>query len=134
MDLLRALLKRQPCADNKPIFVNCYGQPLGPAGVRFKLNRYVQVAAQEVPALAKKRVSPHTFRHSAGVQLVASGIDVTVIRDWLGHARLDTTNLYARANLETKRKALEQIDPSTKPGKPPRWKQNPKLLAWLNSL
>lgn len=134
VDLLRALLKRQPCADNKPIFVNCYGQPLGAAGVRFKLNRYVQAAAQEVPALAKKRVSPHTFRHSAGVQLVASGIDVTVIRDWLGHARLDTTNLYARANLETKRKALEQIDPSTKPGKPPRWKQNPKLLAWLNSL
>ena len=134
VDLLRALLKRQPCADNKPIFVNCYGQPLGPAGVRFKLNRYVQAAAQEVPALAKKRVSPHTFRHSAGVQLVASGIDVTVIRDWLGHARLDTTNLYARANLETKRKALEQIDPSTKPGKPPRWKQDPKLLAWLNSL
>ena len=134
VDLLRALLKRQPCADNKPIFVNCYGQPLGAAGVRFKLNRYVQAAAQEVPALARKRVSPHTFRHSAGVQLVASGIDVTVIRDWLGHARLDTTNLYARANLETKRKALEQIDPSTKPGKPPRWKQNPKLLAWLNSL
>jgi len=134
VDLLRALLKRQPCADNKPIFVNCYGQPLGAAGVRFKLNRYVQAAAQEVPALAKKRVSPHTFRHSAGVQLVASGIDVTVIRDWLGHARLDTTNLYARANLETKRKALEQIDPSTKPGKPPRWKQDPKLLAWLNSL
>jgi hypothetical protein len=42
---------------------------------------------------------------------------VTVIRNWLGHARLDTTNHYARANLETKRKALEQVDPSTKPGK-----------------
>jgi site-specific recombinase XerD len=134
VDLLRALLRRQPCADDKPIFVNCYGQPLSAAGVRFKLNQYVRAAAQKVPSLTKKRISPHTFRHSAGVQLVASGIDVTVIRDWLGHARLDTTNLYARANLETKRKALEQIDPSTKPGKPPRWKQNPKLLAWLNSL
>jgi hypothetical protein len=59
---------------------------------------------------------------------------VTVIRNWLGHARLDTTNLYARANLETKRKALEQVDPATKPAKPPRWKQDPELLTWLDSL
>ena len=55
-------------------------------------------------------------------------------RNWLGHARLDTTNLYARANLETKRKALEQVDPSTKPDRPPRWRQNPELLTWLDSL
>ena len=66
--------------------------------------------------------------------MVAAGVDVTVIRNWLGHARLDTTNLYARANLETKRKALEQVDATTKPSKPPRWKQEPDLLAWLNSL
>ena len=134
VDLLRALLKRQPRADDAPVFVNRYGEPLSAAGVRFKLNQYVQAAAQQVPSLARKRVTPHTFRHSVGVQMVASGIDATVIRDWLGHARLDTTNHYARANLETKRKALEQIDPSTKPGKPPRWKRNPELLAWLDSL
>jgi hypothetical protein len=47
---------------------------------------------------------------------------------------LDTTNRYARANLATKRKALEQVDHSTRPGRPPRWKQNPQLLAWLASL
>ena len=134
VDLLRALRKRQPRADDEPIFVNRYGEPLSAAGVRFKLNQYVQAAAQQVASLARKRVTPHTFRHSVGVQMVAAGIDVTVIRDWLGHARLDTTNLYARANLETKRKVLEQIDPSTKPSKPPRWKQSPELLAWLDSL
>ena len=134
VELLKALLKRQPRADEEPIFVNCYGQPLGAAGARFKLNQYVQAAARQVPSLAKKRVTPHTWRHSVGVQLVAAGVDVTVIRNWLGHARLDTTNHYARANLETKRQALEQIDPSTKPSKPPRWKQNPELLAWLDSL
>jgi site-specific recombinase XerD len=81
-----------------------------------------------------KRITPHTWRHSVGVQLVAAGVDVTVIRNWLGHARLDTTNHYARANLETKRKALEQVDPSAKPGKPPRWRRNPELLTWLDSL
>lgn len=132
--ILEALLRRQPRADDEPIFVNRYGQPLGAAGVRFKLKQYVQAAAQHVPSLATKRVTPHTWRHSVGVQLVAAGVDVTVIRNWLGHARLDTTNHYARANLETKRKALEQVDPTTKPGKPPRWRQNPDLLSWLDSL
>jgi site-specific recombinase XerD len=134
VDVLKALLRRQPRADDEPIFVNRYGQRLGAAGVRFKLKQYVQAATRQVPSLATKRVTPHTWRHSVGVQLVAAGVDVTVIRDWLGHARLDTTNHYARANLETKRKALEQVDPSTKPGRPPRWKRNPELLAWLDSL
>jgi len=134
VDVLKALLRRQPRADDEPIFVNRYGQPLGAPGVRFKLKQYVRAAARHVPSLAAKRVTPHTWRHSVGVQLVAAGVDVTVIRNWLGHARLDTTNHYARANLETKRKALEQVDPSTKPGRPPRWRRNPELLAWLDSL
>jgi len=51
----------------------------------------------------------------------------------MGHAHLDTTNLYAQANLETKRQALNQLDPGTRPGKPPRWKQT-DILSWLNSL
>ncbi|HET6761924.1 MAG TPA: tyrosine-type recombinase/integrase [Gemmatimonadaceae bacterium] len=134
VDLLKALLRRQPRADDEPIFVNRYGQPLSAAGVRFKLNQYVHAAAEHVPSLATKRITPHTWRHSVGVQLVAAGVDVTVIRNWLGHARLDTTNHYAQANLETKRKALEHVDPSTKPGRPPRWQQNPELLTWLDSL
>jgi len=134
VELLRALLKRKPRADNEPIFVNCYGRPLGQVGVRFKLNQYVRRAARTMPSLAKKDISPHTFRHAAGVMLVSAGIDVTVIRSFLGHERLDTTNLYARANLETKRRALEQASASVRPGKPPRWKRDPELLTWLNSL
>jgi site-specific recombinase XerD len=132
--IIKALLRRQPRKGNEPIFVNRYGQPLGAAGVRFKLKQYVQSATQHVPSLATKRITPHTWRHSVGVQLVAAGVDVTVIRSYLGHARLDTTNHYARANLDTKREALEQIDPSTKPGRPPRWKRNSELLTWLESL
>jgi site-specific recombinase XerD len=134
VDVLKALMKRQPRPESEPIFLNRYGQPLGAAGARFKLKRYVLAAARHVPSLAKKRVTPHTWRHSVGVQLVAAGVDVTVIRNWLGHARLDTTNHYARANLETKRRALEQIDPTTKPGRPPRWRRDPELLTWLDSL
>jgi site-specific recombinase XerD len=133
-ELLAALLKRQPRLDNEPLFVNRYGRPLGAAGVRFKLAHYVRAAAKELPSLKKKRVHPHTFRHTAGVQLVAAGVDVTVIRSWLGHVSLDTTNHYAQANIETKRRALEQVDRSARPGSPPRWRRNPDLLNWLDSL
>jgi site-specific recombinase XerD len=134
VDLITALLKRQPRLDDEPIFVNRYGEPLGAAGVRFKLKDYVRRAAQRLPTLARKHVTPHTFRHSMGVAMVAAGIDVTVIRSLLGHVSLDTTNHYARANVETKRQALAKVDASTRPSKPPRWRRDPDLLTWLNSL
>jgi site-specific recombinase XerD len=133
-DLLKALLKRQPRAEDQPIFVNRYRHPLGAAGVRFKLNQYVKGAAERTPALVGKNISPHTFRHTAAVHLVAAGVDVTVIRSWLGHAHLDTTNHYARANVETKRNALEKVDKSSRPAKPPRWKRDAELMAWLDAL
>jgi site-specific recombinase XerD len=132
--LLKALLKRQPRADDEPLFVNRYGAPLGASGVRFKLAQYVEAATRTVPTLSSKKVSPHRFRHATAVHLVAAGADVTVIRSWLGHASLDTTNHYAQANLETKRKALETLVPSSKVMKPPRWRRDASVLAWLESL
>ena len=91
-------------------------------------------AAKSLPTLVKKRITPHTFRHTVGVALVSAGVDVTVIRNWLGHVSLDTTNHYARANLETKRRALEKLGKTTRPDKPPRWRRNADLLSWLDSL
>lgn len=132
--LLKSWLKRQACGEADPIFLNRYGRPLGAAGVRFKLKQSVAAAAKKVPSLANKRVTPHTFRHSTAVSLVAAGVDVTVIRDWLGHVSLDTTNYYARANIETKRKALAKVAASSRPARPPRWKRDPDVLAWLDSL
>lgn len=131
--LLQALLRRQPRPNDAPVFVNRYGVPLGASGVRFKLEQYVQAAARVVPTLAGKHVSPHSFRHATAVHLVAAGVDVTVIRSWLGHASLDTTNHYAQANLDTKREALERLHPSELE-KPARWKQDASVLAWLDSL
>lgn len=132
--LLKALLRRQPRADDEPLFANRYGVTLGPSGIRFKLAQYVKAAAQTVPALSSKSVTPHSFRHAAAVHLVAAGTDVTVIRSWLGHVSLDTTNHYAQANLDTKRAALERLDRSSIMKKPPRWKRDEGLLAWLDSL
>ena len=107
---------------------------LGASGVRFKLAEYVEAAAKTVPSLASKHVTPHSFRHATAVHLVAAGVDITVIRSWLGHVSLDTTNHYAQANLETKRKALERLENSSRPAKPPRWKRDNSVLAWLDSL
>jgi len=134
VSLLRALLKRQPRADSEPIFVNRYGNPLGASGARFKLATCVKAAATPAPTLKAKHVTPHSFRHATAVHLVAAGVDITVIRSWLGHVSLDTTNHYAQANLETKRKALEQIELTSKPDKTPSWKRDQSVLAWLDTL
>jgi site-specific recombinase XerD len=130
--LLKTLLRHQPRPDKEPIFLSRYGRPLGATGVRYKLAQYVAGAAKISPPLLKKRITPHTFRHAAAVSLVSSGNDVTVIRNWLGHASLDTTNIYAQANLEAKRAALATMDPPS--SRRPRWKREPGLIEWLESL
>jgi integrase/recombinase XerD len=132
--LLTALLRRTPRLPEEPVFVNRCGASLTASGFRFRLRQYVKAAAQKVSGLSRKRVTPHLFRHTTAVHLVAAGVDSTVIQSWLGHADINTTNHYAPANLETKRKALEQADPKLRPAKPPRWKRDADLLAWLDSL
>ncbi|MFN2273984.1 MAG: tyrosine-type recombinase/integrase [Anaerolineales bacterium] len=134
VSLLQTLLQSQPRAEDDPIFVNRYGAPLGASGVRYKLRQYVESASKRVPSLASKHVTPHSFRHAAAVHLVAAGVDITVIGSWLGHASLDTTNHYAQANLETKRKALESLETPSGPRKPPSWKTDKGVLAWLDAL
>lgn len=132
--LLKALLKRCPRGADEPIFVNRYGAPIGASGVRFKLAECVRTAAKTMPSLASKKVTPHSFRHSTAVHLVAAGVDITVIRSWLGHVSLDTTNHYAQANLETKRKALDRLEACANPVRPPRWKRDAGVMAWLDAL
>jgi site-specific recombinase XerD len=132
--LLTELLHRDPRKDDEPVFRNRFGQPLGASGVRFVLRRYVRAAVAQVHTLGAKHVTPHTFRHTCAVHLVASGVDSTVIQGWLGHASLDTTNHYARADVETKRRALELLPGVQKTRKPPRWRRDESLLGWLESL
>jgi len=133
-ELISALLRRCPRRPHEAVFVNRYGQPLTASGFRFRLRGYIKQAAQTSPTLARKRITPHVFRHTTAVHLISAGVDVTVIRSWLGHASLDTTNHYAQASLETKRRALEKVDSKLRSTKPPRWKRDADLLAWLDSL
>jgi site-specific recombinase XerD len=134
VSLLKSLLRRQPRPNDERIFVNRYGVPLGASGVRFKLAEYVDAASKTMPSLAVKQITPHSFRHATAVHLVAAGVDVTVIRSWLGHVSLDTTNHYAQANLQTKRLALERLRSPSRPTKRPSWKRDQSVLAWLDTL
>jgi site-specific recombinase XerD len=132
--LLRSLLARQPRPPDAPLFVNRYGQPLRASGVRFKLAQYVKSATKNMPSLADKDISPHTYRHSAAVALIAAGVDIAVIRSWLGHASIDTTAHYAQANLETKRSALQRVTPPGQRQRSPSWRHSTDVLTWLDSL
>ncbi len=134
VELLKALLERMPRPADAPLFVNRYGAPLSASGVRFKLATYVKAAEKDISGLAAKRVTPHSFRHATAVHLVAAGVDITVIRSWLGHVSLDTTNHYAQANLETKRRALERVETPDPDGNPPSWRRDQSMLDWLDTL
>ncbi len=134
VELLSELLRRDPRRQDEPIFRNRFGSALGASGVRFSLRRYVRAATTQQRGLATKRVTPHTFRHTCAVHLVASGVDSTVIQGWLGHASPETTNHYAQADMETKRRALALLPHVPKARGAPRWRRDESLLAWLESL
>ena len=68
------------------------------------------------------------------MHLLQSGVSLEIIRDFLGHVDAQTTQIYARSNLEMKRRALEKIEDGVPPPKIPSWKQNKTLLEWLHSL
>ena len=132
--LLKSLLNQRGI-DTKvtlPVFVNHRGKNLTRYGVRYLLNKYVQIAAKKCRSLQKKHVHPHTIRHTTAMHLLQAGVDINTIRAWLGHVKLETTNLYAEINLDMKRKVLDKYLPISKVGRP--WKRNRKLIQWLDSL
>lgn len=118
------------------LFRSSRGSPLTRDGAAYLLRKYVRVAAQQLPALRKRRVSPHVMRHSCAVALLQAGIDVTVIRDYLGHASVATTSRYITTNLQMKREVLEAFwkRSGLEPKAPRKWRPSPKLMAFLESL
>ena len=118
---------------DKPLFQNARGQRLSRSGIRYILQKYLGRARSKRPSLNRK-VSPHTLRHAKGMHLLQSGISLDMIRDFLGHVDVKTTQIYARANLEMKRNALERITDSSPVRTIPTWQQNKDLLDWLRSL
>src|SRR6202043_2453500 len=93
------------------VFTNARGRPLTRYGVRYLLRRYVGRAISVAPSLRGKKLHPHSLRHSTAVALLKAGIDFATISQWLGHAGLNTTMRYARADIDLKRQALAQVFP-----------------------
>ena len=134
--LLRELLESAfgfPANPDKAVF-SANGRPLTRSGLYKIVRRH---GAWLDDSRTDRRVSPHTFRHTAAVHLLESGVEVNVIRGWLGHVDLATTNRYAEINTKTKLAALEATQPpdsSEASRTTPAWRSDERLLKWLASL
>ena len=122
--------------DTLPLFVNAKGNRLTRFGLRYIITRRVALAAKTCPTLATRKVTPHTFRHTTAMHLLQSGVELNMIRSWLGHASIETTHSYVEIDMEMKQKILQsckKLLPKTR--KPATsWKRNPSILEWLSKL
>lgn len=89
------------------------------------LRNYAKSAREkctEVP----ERVHPHLFRHTRAMDLYRAGMPLSYIAEFLGHANVNTTNIYASADVQMLRDALKQADPEIGKGIP-QWKDEETL-------
>jgi integrase/recombinase XerD len=133
--LLTSLLQSldPPPTPQTPLF-SAHGYPLTRFGIYKIVRRH---AAFLDDPRTSRRLSPHIFRHTAAVHLLEAGVEVNVIRGWLGHADLTTTNRYAEINTKTKQEALRVLEPpDSSEGRRtnPIWRSDESLLNWLSSL
>ncbi len=115
--LLKELIQNQHADGQDPadqhVFRNGRGAPMTRFGVRYLLQKHVAIGAEAAPTLAGKRIHPHSLRHTTAIHLLKAGVDFATISQWLGHASLNTTMRYARADIDLKRQALAQVFPET---------------------
>jgi len=122
----------RPERSHEPLFQNRLGERLSRSGIRYVLQNHVEAVRPSLPGFTQS-VSPHSLRHTKGMHLLQSGISLEIIRDFLGHGDVKTTQIYARAKLEMRRRALEKVADTPLPTMP-SWQQNKTLLDWLHSL
>ena len=90
----RPLLDRQIPSSRNALFLNHSGTPLSDRSVRRILTKYVEMLA------VRKRVSPHTLRHSFATHMLDNGADLRVVQELLGHVSLKTTQIYTHVTSE----------------------------------
>jgi site-specific recombinase XerD len=118
-----------------PLFPNRSNQKLTRFGIRYILNKYVELVRISRPGILPDIVTPHSLRHSKAMHLHQSGVNLVYIRDLLGHSSVSVTEIYAKTDSLMKRKALESAyDQSTAKATLPSWQQDVNLLTWLKDL
>lgn len=113
-----------------PVFFNHRNEALSRSGIGYILQKYVASARKERPTIPEK-VTPHILRHSKAMHLLEAGVNIVYIRDILGHVNISTTGIYARSNLEMKKKALEKVAIVPDTTDVPFWTEDKDLLSWL---
>ncbi len=118
---------------NDYLFQNAQGNKLTRNGVQYIVTKNILIAKKRYPKYFKGKISNHTFRHSKSMHLLEAGVNLIYIRDFLGHTSVTTTEIYAKANTEIKRKAIEQHSLSLK--SKVEYDENEKevLIEWLKT-
>ncbi|MBM7790019.1 tyrosine-type recombinase/integrase [Tenggerimyces flavus] len=120
---------------NRPgtaLFCGPHGQPLSRDALEHRLAKHLITATTTCPSLAGKHVTMHTLRHTAAMNLLAAGVDVSVIALWLGHADTHSTDAYLHADMAIKQAAIDRTrPPDVRPG---TYQPEPDILAWLTAL
>jgi len=134
--LLRQLHQQAGSPPEGPVFLSVRKQQLTRDGAAYILHRCYQLARQRNPSLPKTAIHPHTLRHSCAVALLQAGIELTAIRDYLGHASVATTSRYLQTNLKTKHEVLNRFwkKSGLDPQKSRPWRPSAGLLQFLQSL
>ncbi len=122
-------------ADTDPLFHGPHHSRMTRSGVAKLLTRHVRAVRKRDPSWALGLpVTPHTLRRSKAMHLIQAGVNLIYIRDLLGHADVSTTEIYARADAETKRKAIESAYEPLTPDALPDWTSDTSLIGWLDTL
>jgi integrase/recombinase XerD len=130
--VLRTWLRERDGQPSDLLFPSRLGGRLSPDAVQRLVRNYAETARGQQPSLAEKPLTPHVLRHTSAMQLLMSGVDITVIALWLGHESVRTTQIYLHADLSLKERALARTaPPTTKAG---RYRPPDDVMAFLASL
>jgi site-specific recombinase XerD len=128
---VRAWLAVRGAVPVPEVFVNARGQQMTRSGFEYILEKHVQTAAKPCPSLAARCISPHVLRHTCALTVLQATKDLRKVSLWLGHAHMQTTEMYTRADPSVKLEALEaMIAPRLRSG---RFKATDKLIAELTA-
>jgi integrase/recombinase XerD len=126
---LRAWLAVREQRRDGTLFLNAVGVTMTRSGFEYILATHVATAAKNLPSLAAKRITPHVLRHSCAMHMLQATHDIRKVALWLGHASLQSTEAYLRADPTLKLEALAAgAAPTLRPGK---FRPPDKLIAML---